>query len=103
MIFMQVDDDKTKRSILVLVIEVDNFVRMKAGDPITLMPESYGGFIQPINIPRARASSWRSKPIWAVLRTATRSGCADTTHHRGYRFTPVDGIHVTPGDKGGAS
>ena len=51
MILMQVDNENDKSSYLVIVIEPDNLERMKTADPITLRPQSIGGFIQPIKYP----------------------------------------------------
>lgn len=104
MIFIQLNDDKAKRSMLVLVLEADNFERMKHADPITLMPKACGGFINPIRYPdgfsfivafeddAGRCYELQNDPQ-ALIRHLSR----------GYDFTAVDGIRVTSGDKGGAS
>lgn len=34
-----------KRSVLVIIIEPNNFERMKLGDPLTLMPKEQGGVL----------------------------------------------------------
>src|ERR1017187_2879932 len=104
MILIQLNDDKTKRSMLVLVLETDNFERMKQADPITLMPKADGGFIHPIKYPDGFSFVVAFEENSGACYALQNDPQALIQHlNRGYKFTAVDGIRVTSGDKGGAS
>ena len=43
MIIAAFDEDEKQQTVIVLVMENDNLARMRAADPITLVPRSFGG------------------------------------------------------------
>ena len=51
MIAAMVNFDDQKQTILVIVIEPDNFERMKEADPVTLESTTEGGWLQPPQFP----------------------------------------------------
>jgi hypothetical protein len=99
MILMQSDDDKHKKSALIIVIEPDNLERMKNGDPITLNPKDVGGFLEPIKYPEnfgvflsfeadpGRCYELQSKPQELLQYLM-----------RGWKFNALDGTKVAPAD-----
>jgi hypothetical protein len=104
MILLQADNEKDKSSFLVLVIEPDNLERMKTADPITLRPQSVGGFIQPIKYPAnfGVLVAFESD-VARLYELRNDAGALVEYLSRGYKFNSLDGVRVSAGDKVGSS
>jgi len=102
MIVFQTEDHAKGESILVIVIEPDNLVRMEKGDPVTLTSRQLGGSLEAVSYPaRFRVVvtyEQDSGRLYEFLQRQDRAGLMRYLM-RGYQLTGSDG---TPGKTGTA-
>lgn len=98
------NDPENKRTYLVVIIERDNFERMKRADPITINPLLEGGTLPPIMFPErfniVIAYEEDAGPVYEALR---RNDMGAVIRHvtRGFTFLAKDGIALRATTEGG--
>jgi hypothetical protein len=101
MIVFQMEDNSNGESLLVIVIEVDNLVRMEKSDPITLKSAQMGGLLKTVEHPsRFRviiAYEQDSGPLYEFLQRQDKGGLVQYLL-RGYKLAANDGIPHKAGE-----
>lgn len=101
MIVFQIEDNPNGQSLLVIVIEADNLVRMKKSDPITLKSAQMGGLLKTVEHPaRFRvivAYEQDSGPLYEFLQRQDQGGLMQYLL-RGYKLASNDGLPHKLGD-----
>jgi len=100
MIVMLYNDEHHQRSTLLVVLEPDNLERMKKADPISLMPQEFGGILHEVNYPsRLRVLIGYEADAGELYQMMqNRASPLDILSYieRGYKFTATDGKFVPP-------
>jgi hypothetical protein len=109
MMFMQFNDvgAEPPRSYIIIVIEQDNFERMRRADLLTLAPQSIGGMLQPVRFPAnlhllvAYEDPEMIGRLYELQMRGDVQGLVDTIT-RGWQNLPGDGVRTTMGNVGNA-
>jgi hypothetical protein len=106
MIVLPFDIDESRTSGVLVIIEHDNFERMKEHDPLTVAPVSMGGILKepvyPGNFHLLIAYEEDSGPCYELIRTGNIVGLIEHVR-RGYKRRPVDGEYIRNGQHGGTA
>jgi hypothetical protein len=101
MIVLQMDNNEDRQTLLVVIIEKDNFHRLQQADPITLENGTQGGFLKTITYPEnfrmVIAYEEDSGRLYEMMQQGRAVDMLKDIM-RGYRFTRIDGKRTT--DKG---